>query len=518
MNKQARFIHLLVAASLGLLLFCCLQPVTAAAQSLAPPLPLPYVTIYGAVVQDGVVLTGGTVKALLPDGAAVSAPIGPIRGGAYNYALKIPLFMTATTTLPATGAGILTGDAVAFFVDNRPAFYRDAASELTMSELAIRAQGAARTAAGRTYEINLTMAGAETYPLGDVNATGVRNSADAMLALKYDIGLILGVTAFPPGPNTVYLPLCDIVENGRCDSSDALRILQCDVGISGIACPADRIPARAQTQQAATAGAALSLRPVVTAEVEPDTVVVQVEVGDPTAQFGAATLELDYDPALFAVLECTENPAGALDLVSCNDAYAPGVVRFSGIAAAGGGDGASLVAVRFTRLAATPADLNTLFALRADGVFDQAGEELAWNDGAAPPAPDADGFKVFMPAVAGPGERTEAPAADGTEAPSPLPALSYLVHLPVIGAQAEGGTAIEAVTETEVATETEAVTATTDTAPASESTPTPAPAPTDTGSDLPPPTATPVADLPPKEQGDGADDGQRLYLPLIAED
>lgn len=125
------------------------------------------------------------------------APIAPIRGTTYNYALKIPLFMTATTTAPATDAGILTGEMVAFFVDNRPAFYRDPASELTMSELAIQAQGAARTAAGRTYALDLTMAGAESYPMGDVNATGVRNSADAMLALKYDIGLILGVTTFP---------------------------------------------------------------------------------------------------------------------------------------------------------------------------------------------------------------------------------------------------------------------------------------------------------------------------------
>ena len=39
MNKQARFIHLLVAASLGLLICCCLPPVAAVAQSLAPPLP-----------------------------------------------------------------------------------------------------------------------------------------------------------------------------------------------------------------------------------------------------------------------------------------------------------------------------------------------------------------------------------------------------------------------------------------------------------------------------------------------
>lgn len=509
MTKFGGLTHMLVAASLGLLLFCCLQPAPAVAQSPAPPLPLPYVTVYGTVVQDGAILTGGTVKALLPNGVAVSAPIGPIRGSAYSYALKIPLFMTATTTLPATGAGILTGDVVAFYVDNRPAFYRDPASELTMSELAIRAQGAARTAAGRTYAIDLTMAGAETYPMGDVNATGVRNSADAMLALKYDIGLILGVTAFPPGPNTVYLPLCDIVENGRCDSSDALRILQCDVGISGITCPTDRIPTRAQTQPAATADAPVSLRTVATAEVESGAVVVQVVLGDSSAQFGAATVELDYDPALFAVIGCTEDPTGSLDLVSCNGTYAPGVVRFNAVAAAGSGDGVSLVAVRFTQLAPTTADLDTHFALRADGVYDQAGEDLAWSSGAEPP-PDVAEFRVFMPAVASQGDRADAPEAGDTEAPSPQPALVYLVHLPVIGAHTGGETATEAVTETVILTET------IDPAPAIEPTPTP---PTDTGGgDLPAPTATPVADLPPKEQGDGSDDGQNLYLPLITEE
>ena len=67
MTKLDRFIHLLVAASFGLLLLCCLQPVTAVAQSLAPPLPLPYVTVYGTVAQDGVVLTGedATVAGLI---------------------------------------------------------------------------------------------------------------------------------------------------------------------------------------------------------------------------------------------------------------------------------------------------------------------------------------------------------------------------------------------------------------------------------------------------------------------
>ena len=96
MTRLGRLTHLLVAAGCGLLVFCCLQPMPAAAQSLPPPLPLPDVTVYGTVTRDGEVLAGGAVKALLPNGVAVSAPIGPIDGTAYNYALTIPLFMTAT--------------------------------------------------------------------------------------------------------------------------------------------------------------------------------------------------------------------------------------------------------------------------------------------------------------------------------------------------------------------------------------------------------------------------------------
>ena len=548
MTQLGRLIHLLVAASFGMLLFACLQPLTAAAQALPPPLPLPDVTIYGTVVQDGQLLEEGAVKALLPNGVAVTAPIQQINGTAYNYALTIPLFMTATTTLSDTGAGILTGDMIAFFVDGQPAFYQDPATQLTMRDLKILAQGAATTAAGRSYGIDLTMRGAESYPLGDVNATGMRSAADALLALKYDIGLIIGVTAFPPGPNTVYLPLCDIVENGRCDSSDALRILQCDVGLSSVTCPADRIAARAHTQQTTTTGAPVSLRAVATAEADPDTVAVQVVLGDPTAQFGAATLELDYDPTLFTVIDCTENPTGALDLVSCNAAYAPGVVRFNGIGSAGSVDGAPLVAVRFRRLGVTTVALNTFFGLRADGIFDQAGEDLAWNDGAEAPTSTVATFKVFMPAVTNQSDRPGASVAETPEAPAPQSTLSYLLHLPMIGAYLGGATEASAtppaagesaevisattvLSETEVATETgvitqiEVVTAAvvitatgdvTDTVTPDQSSE-PADSAPAQGSGSSQPTTTPVAHLPNKEQPDESDDGQRLYLPLITE-
>ena len=89
------------------------------------------------------------------------------------------------------------------------------------------------------------MSGPGSYPPGDVNVSGKRDSADALLVLKYDVGLTLGVTTWPPGPGTVYLPLCDVTQDGKCNSTDALRILMCDVGLAS--CP--RAPRRRRSRR-----------------------------------------------------------------------------------------------------------------------------------------------------------------------------------------------------------------------------------------------------------------------------
>lgn len=61
---------------------------------------------------------------------------------------------------------------------------------------------------------------------------------------------------------------------------------------------------------------------------------ITVEIVD-AADLGAATLLLTYDPALVQVVNCAAPPPAGADLAICNASYAPGVVRFSLLAAEG---------------------------------------------------------------------------------------------------------------------------------------------------------------------------------------
>ncbi|MBX2997477.1 MAG: hypothetical protein KF893_03120 [Caldilineaceae bacterium] len=434
--------RMLIAAIAGVLACLCLLPLSAAAQGSPPPLPLPDVTLYGKITQRGEVLAEGTVKALLPDGMAVTAAIGPINGTDYNYALVIPLYMTGTQTLARTPGGALTGDSIDLFVNDQPAFYQDGATQLTMSQLKILSQQPAKTAAGRSYELNLSTGGPESYLMGDVNANGQRNSADAMLALKYDIGLIHGVTNFPPGPNTVYLPLCDIVANGRCDSSDALRILQCDVGRSDISCPTDRIPRGVQLTSVPVDGATVRLQMVMSHEVDSNEIGVRVELSDPVGQVGAASLELHYDAAVLRVIMCSDNPTDHFDLVTCNPDYTPGVVRFSAVVVDGkGADSVALVEVRFERIEATGDDLASLFSLVVNGLYDGESNDMAWS------SPDSESPAVtnliYLPALSSQTASTVG-TAENVETPSSTETtMAHNLYLPAISGT--GVTAAEAV-------------------------------------------------------------------------
>ena len=100
-------------------------------------------------------------------------------------------------------------------------------------------QAYAITAPGSGNVVTVDVSGPGSYPIGDVNVSGKRDAADALLVLKYDVGLTPGVTTWPPGPATVYLPLCDVTEDGACNSSDALRILMCEVSLASCG-PAER--------------------------------------------------------------------------------------------------------------------------------------------------------------------------------------------------------------------------------------------------------------------------------------
>jgi hypothetical protein len=340
-------------ALLLLAMLCWLAPGRAvAAPASGGPLPLPDLLIYGTVVDsNGDALESGTVKVVRNGETLATAEIGAVAGTDYTYLLVVPMGMLPPGSTDSADGVAQAGDTLSFLVDNQPAYFQDSITSLTVNTWQTPSG-----AAGRGFVLDLSLPGAMRYTLGDVNANGARNAADAMLTLKYDIGLILGVTTFPPGPNTVYLPLCDIVENGRCDSSDALRILQCDVGMTGVTCPVDSIPA-GRTGQQPTPGAATRLQVLATAGGEPNTVDVRVLLSADAANFGAASFDLAYDPARFAPVDCVADGAAAFDLVACNQAMAPGRVRFNAVAAAGAADGAEVVAVRFHRLGAAEGDL-----------------------------------------------------------------------------------------------------------------------------------------------------------------
>ncbi len=537
-SRESRTLHRSGLGLLLLILLCWLAPGRAtAAPAAGGPLPLPDLLIYGTVVDsNGNLLESGTVSVVRNGETLATAEIGAVAGTDYTYLLVTPMGMLPPGSTDSADGVAQVGDTLSFLVDNQPAYFQDSLTSLTVNTWQTPSG-----AAGRGFVLNLSLPGAMRYTLGDVNANGARNAADAMLTLKYDIGLIIGVTTFPPGPNTVYLPLCDIVENGRCDSSDALRILQCDVGMNNVTCPVDSIPG-GRTGQQPTPDAATRLQVLAAAGSEPNTVDVRVRLTAGAANFGAASFDLAYDPARFAPVACVADGAAAFDMVACNQVFAPGRVRFNAVAAAGAVDGAEVVAVRFQQLGAAEGDLAANFGLTTDGMIDLQGAELPWamREADAPaPTPDAPlQHQLYLPAVTAPGgQATEdaAPAAgeppaeatpdampevapaepstapEPTQTPAETPATTpaaasvdaalanHALFLPAI---ARGQT-----TPVSAAEATATVTAT---VAAVDAAPTP-PAPGVDAQAVPPdatptPNSTPVAALPPtEEQHDGAD-------------
>jgi hypothetical protein len=495
-------------AALLLALLACLAPGRAGAAP-AGVLPLPDLLIYGTVTSStGDLLEHGTLKVLLNGRTIATTEITEITGTGYTYLLVAPMAMLR----PGDSAGppdmAMVGSMLTFTVNERPLYYQDPVTSLTASHFTVPANGA-----GSGVVLDLSLPDAMSFPIGDVNANGLRNAADAMLALKYDIGMIAGVTLFPPGPNTVYLPLCDIVANGQCDSGDALRILQCDVGTPGITCPTDRFPGWLRVAQAPMAGAMTRFEVAAIDGDDPTNVDVRVLLASGAAQFGAASLELHYDSALFAPVTCSENPGEALDMVVCNPAFAPGSVRFSAIAATGAADGAGLVTVRFQRIGAGENHLSAHFWLTSDGVTDQEGNELAWGeagtdidrdpgldrDPAANPetgveSPASATSWLFLPFLTG---SAISPAAVTEENAVEPPIIEYELYLPSVNF---GDTAAAGVDEGAFPDE-----------PPVEEDET-----TDSESSLPVADETPVADKPREENVDAVlGPAHLLYLPLV---
>lgn len=145
---------------------------------------------------NGDALASGTIEAVVNGETLATAEIGGVPGTDYSYLLAVPMGMLPpSSTDSATGVARPAGDMIGFLVNHQPAYFQDSSSNLT-----VNTWQAPPNAPGRGFMLNLSLPGALRYTLGDVNANGASNVADAMLTLKYDIGLIIGVTAFPPGP------------------------------------------------------------------------------------------------------------------------------------------------------------------------------------------------------------------------------------------------------------------------------------------------------------------------------
>jgi hypothetical protein len=373
------------------------QVTTTGVQAGSKPMPQPDAVFYGQVKRDGTVLETGTLTAILPRGDTISVEIGAITGTDYNYALPIPLatYDAGDTNYAANSARI--GETIRFTVDGVPAVLQDSGGT--------HFQAYPVGAAGPLYSITVDISGPGSYPPGDVNVSGKRDSADALMVLKYDVRLIQGVTTWPPGPNTVYLPLCDVTEDGRCNGTDALRILMCDVGLAECG-PASAAGAATGVES----GAGVEPAPPVFFRTEEQVtptdsstqLTVRVLAESPYSPLGAALLDVHFDPARLKPVSCVENPAGRMDLTACNTAYADGVVRYTSITTGGIVEVAPLFEVNFDVLDPTVLDAvaggQRVTALAPEAAFDVNLQPLRPVSG-APAAPGQMDKKLFLPVI-----------------------------------------------------------------------------------------------------------------------
>ncbi len=161
-------------------------------------MPLPSAIAYGPVQFGGVPKTDGTVKAVLADGTVYTANIAPINGTDYGFVLDLPLGLWGTGSGPF--GGDKEGDKIQFFVDDIPA-YLEGGNGLSTSFLSMTL-----SSIGQPYLLNLNLDGADRFLIGDVNASRRRDSADSLLVLKYDVGLLSGTEVFPPAPTWSICP------------------------------------------------------------------------------------------------------------------------------------------------------------------------------------------------------------------------------------------------------------------------------------------------------------------------
>jgi hypothetical protein len=62
-------------------------------------------------------------------------------------------------------------------------------------------------------------------------------------------------------------------------------------------------------------------------------------IGVPAPGLGAATIDVNYDPSVVSPVSCAKDPNGLFDMILCNLAYQPNVVRFTALRATAGATG-----------------------------------------------------------------------------------------------------------------------------------------------------------------------------------
>jgi hypothetical protein len=350
-------------------------------------LTVPDVIFYGTASVEGEVLESGTIKALLPRGGRVTAEIAPVQGTDYNYALAVPLNIfddPATAELPEDA--VVARDTLYFTINGGNAYYQDA------SGMDVRAFTIPRDAIGQPYILDLMIASADDYMMGDVNVNGYRDVADALLMMRYSVGFVAGDEDFPPAQGKPYLPLCDVVVDGLCNASDAHRILQCDVGLPGVPCLPSPSPAITLTQD-------VDVSLVFRLEVAPAagqalTRTVQVIAEDYEPRLGAASLAVHYDTAHLSVASCVAAPITEMNAGACYAAPDASSARLNYVAVNGINPDVVVAALTFVPvgdydMAQLVGDLD----LEIRGAFDLEGEAFEW------PEPFTPTSRLFWPII-----------------------------------------------------------------------------------------------------------------------
>jgi len=367
-----------------------------AAPAVAPPqnapLPVPDVMFYGTATLEGEILESGTLKAVLPRGRSISVAIAPVPDTDYNYALAVPLkVFDDPETAEVPQGTVMAGDKLTFMINGNKAYYQDA------GELDVQAFTIPKDAMGQSYVLDLMISSPDDYLMGDVNVNGYRDVADALLMLRYGVGFVAGDEDFPPADGQPYLPLCDIVVDSLCNASDALRILQCDVGLPTVPCLPSPTPTITLTENA-DISLVFGLESIDASE-QAITRTVKVLANETETTLGATSLAVHYDSTKMTVVGCAAAPITEMNSDVCYaDPYTHSV-RLNYVAVNGINPGTVLAEITFAPVGEHSLEgLAEQLDLEVRGAFDLEGDAFTtWPEPEPPPTPSD--LRIFMPVL-----------------------------------------------------------------------------------------------------------------------